>query len=45
MLLQRGSEFDKVQYDTSGHYGSVSSKYFRELDLEYYATVNLSVFM
>lgn len=40
MIVERGIEYDKIQYDTSGNYGYVASKYIREYDLEYYGTVN-----
>lgn len=38
MIVERGSDFYKVQYDASGHYGYVASQYIREYDLEYYCT-------
>lgn len=40
MIVERCGDFYKVQYDTSGHYGYVSSKYIWEYDLEYYCTAN-----
>lgn len=40
MIVERCSGFYKVQYDASGHYGYVSSRYIREYDLDYYCTAN-----
>ena len=42
MILERCDGFYKVQYDTNGHYGYVSSQYVIEYDLEYYCTANAS---
>lgn len=36
MIVERGSDFYKVQYDAAGHYGYVASSYIREYDLEFY---------
>lgn len=40
MIVERGSDFYKVQYDAAGHYGYVSRRYIREYDLDYYCTAN-----
>ena len=42
MIVERCNGFYKVQYDTSGHYGYVSSQYVGEYDLDYYCTANTS---
>ena len=42
MIVERGSDFYKVQYDAAGHYGYVASSYIREYDLEYYCQVTAS---
>ncbi len=36
MIVERGDDFYKVQYDAAGHYGYVSRSYIREYDLEFY---------
>lgn len=39
MIVERGNDFYKVQYDAAGHYGYVSKDYIREYDLDFYCQV------
>lgn len=42
MIVERCNGFYKVQYDTNGNYGYVSSQYVIEYNLDYYCTANTS---
>lgn len=42
MIVGRINDFYKIQYDTYGNYGYVSSQYLREYDLDAYGIANTS---
>lgn len=40
MIVERCGDFYKVQYDTYGHYGYMSSQYLQEYSLDHYHVAN-----